>query len=224
MSSEPVGNSPRGPSSGNSHKERAAAAPVQQPQEREKVEKIVEGTVVTRKPPLWKRFARGMVADDVGNIGDYILVELIFPALKKTLFEIVTGTTERTLYGSRAGGRRTGGPGLGLRGDVGGIRHRYDKIEEEREPRRMMSRDARARHDFQEVILDSRSEAADVIDALMERIERYRSASVADLYDMLGVTGSFADRKYGWTSLFDAEVRQYHGGWLLDLPRPELLR
>lgn len=87
----------------------------------------------------------------------------------------------------------------------------------------MMSRDARARHDFDEVILDDRQEAVEVVEAMIDRVQRYRSASVADLYDYVGVTGSYADRNYGWTNLESADVRQHGTGWLLDLPRPEPL-
>lgn len=218
--SEPVGNSPRGAIPGNSHREREERAPAPQ-KEREKLEKIVEGEVIQRKQRWWKRFARGMIADDATSIGDFILVDVIIPTFKNTLRDIIVGTTDRSLYGAAAGPRRGGGPGYGLRGDVGGIRTKYNKLDEER-PR--MSRDAQRRHDFRDIILPNRSEAVDVIEGLIERVERYQAASVADLYDMLGISGSYADRNYGWTDLREANVRQYRGGWLLDLPQPDLLR
>lgn len=224
--SEPVGNSPRGGAiPGNSHKEREQNQQEAAEETREKAEKIVEGKVVTRKAPWWKRAARGMVAGDVQNIGDYILVDVLVPAAKNLIRDIIVGGTDRALYGTSVN-RGGVGPAFGLRGDVGGIRTKYDKMATggPGEPRRVMSRESQARHDFDEVTLSSREEAYLVVEELINRCVRYGAASVSDLYDMLGVTGSFMDRKWGWTDLSTANVRQHRGGWVLDLPRPEPLR
>lgn len=220
--SEPVGNSPRGPSiPGNSHKEREVALPKKEEEPREPVQKIVEGKVTTRKQPWWKRAARNMVAEDAQSVGDWILTDVIVPAAKNLILEIVIGSTERTLLG---GSRNRRGVRGGLRGEITGLRStRYDQMGPG-EPRRMLSRETRARHDFDEVVLDSRSEAIAVVEDLIARVIRYGAASVADLYDLVGVTGSFADQRWGWTDLSTADVRQSRGGWLLDLPQPEPLR
>lgn len=220
--SEPVGNSPRssmpGSLPGNSHKEREERAAEVEP--REKIEKIVEGKVVTRKQPWWKRVARGMIAEDAQHIGGYVIDDVLVPAMKNLVRDIIVGGTDRALYGASSRNRR--GPGFGLSGSVGGIRTKYDQMSGE--PRRMMSRESQARHDFDEVVLDSRSEAIAVVEELIARVSRYGSASVTDLYDLVGVTGSFADQRWGWTDLSTADIRQSRGGFLLDLPRPEPLR
>lgn len=216
--SEPVGNSPRD-IPGNSHKEREKARPqLLKPNEpsKEVATKIVEGKVVIRKQPWYKKALRGMVADDVQNVGDYILIDIIVPAFKNLLRDAAVGGIDRTLYGSGRQRDRS-------YSQNGGIRRRYEQMYEEPN-RRSMSREARARHDFDEIFLDSRDEALSVIDSLVERVERYGSASVGDLYDNLGVSGGWADRDWGWTDLRDAGVRQSRGGFLLDLPRPVPLR
>ncbi len=221
--SEPVGNSPRGAIPGNSHQERKSQerSDAKSEEPREKLEKVVTGTVTVSKAPWYKRFARNMVATDASTMREYVVMEILIPAFKTTVDEIVVGVTRNTLWGPDSRhGRRGGGGGHG-----GGIRTRYDKMgEDDRPGRRQMSYDARRSHDFNDIKLDSRSEAIDVIERLVERIGRYRQASVADLYDMLGITGSYADQNYGWFNLDDADVRQYRGVWLLDLPIPESLR
>jgi hypothetical protein len=215
--SEPVGNSPRsmGEVPGNSHKEREK----KEEETRDKPEKIVQGKVTTRKPPWYKRFARSMVADDATSIGDYIMSDVIVPAIKNLIADIVGQGTNRVLFGT-ARNRRTSVLG----GERQSLRTRYDRYSEDPGPRRMLSRESRARHDFNDVVLDSRTEAVEVVEALVLRVERYGSATVSDLYDYVGVTGSYADRAYGWTDLRTADVRQVPGGFLLDLPLPDLLR
>jgi hypothetical protein len=222
--SEPVGNSPRGTNiPGNSHKEREAL-----PKEgvlnkevapREPVEKIVEGKVVKSKQSLFKRMTRSLIADDAQSIGDFLIVDVVVPAIKNLIADTVKGGTDRVLFGqSRA--RRA----IGVGGESRSLRTRYDKYAEAGEPRRMMSRESRARHDFDEVRLDDRAEAIEVVETLIARVEKFGAASVSDLYDLVGVTGSYADQRWGWTDLREADVRQSRGGWLLDLPRPEPLR
>ena len=56
---------------------------------------------------------------------------------------------------------------------------------------------------------------------ILDRVQKYDFATVADLYDMLGETGEYTDNRWGWTDLSKADVIRVHQGYLLDLPRPE---
>lgn len=219
---EPVGNQPRSKPKadsgmaaiqGNSHKDRTAAS--KNVSEREPVEKIVEGKVMSRKPPLWKRFSRSMLAEDAGNVGEYILTDVIIPATKNLIVDMVGQSIERILFGTSRGRIRRSPLGMSLRDQVN-----YGKFSSDREPRRM-SREARARHDFNEIVLENRTEAIEVVEELINQIARYGAVTVATLYDLVGTTGSFADQRWGWTDLSTADVRQVPGGFLLDLPAPE---
>lgn len=232
--SEPVGNAPRNPGDipGNSHKERLKdptstplpAPGTVPPQKKEELTQITTSKGVVRKQAWYKRFGRSLIADDVTNIREWIMVEVVVPSIRNLLADSIKGSTDRVLYG-QARGR---GRGFGYQGGyVGGVerpglRTRYDKMADG-EPRKMLSREARARHDFDGVVLDSHAEAAAVIDALIHRVEMFGAATISDLYDLVGVSGSYADRNYGWTDLRTADVREYGGAWLLDLPATELL-
>ena len=76
----------------------------------------------------------------------------------------------------------------------------------------------RARLNFDDIILESRGEAEEVLSHLLELVENYGVASVADLYELVGITGSFTDNKYGWTNLSTASVSRVRDGYLLNLP------
>lgn len=81
-----------------------------------------------------------------------------------------------------------------------------------------MSRQARAAHDFDEIVLETRGDAEIVIEKLRDTLAQYDVVTVADLYDLVGITGSFTDNKWGWYNLRDARVSPVRGGYLLDLP------
>ncbi len=215
--SEPVGNSPRGDISGNSHKLRESA-PVAPP--REPVEKVVTGKVVIKKPPFWKRAARSMVADDVENVGEFLVTDVLIPQIKTLIFEMITQGSSKTLFGSAKNRRSI----VGERSSSGVStmkRTNYGGMSEER----TLPREARARHDFDPIKLETRAEATMVIDEMLLILGEYHRVSVADLYNLLGVTPGFTDQRWGWTNLDAADVRQIGGGYfLLDLPSPVQLR
>jgi hypothetical protein len=62
-----------------------------------------------------------------------------------------------------------------------------------------------------------------VVDNLFELVSRYESATVADLYELVGLNSTHTDHKWGWTDLHGAGVTRIRGGYLLDLPEPEPL-
>jgi len=88
-----------------------------------------------------------------------------------------------------------------------------------------MNDKARASHDFDQIVLETRGDAVNVLEGLISIVNHYGQVSVSDLYDLVGVSGSFADRRWGWIgSLDESDVRQVRGGFILDLPRPVELR
>lgn len=89
----------------------------------------------------------------------------------------------------------------------------------------MLSRQARVRHDFDEIVIPSRAEANEVLDQMFEFLSRYGVVKVFELYEMVGIRPDHTDHKWGWTSLPGAQVRTVKGGrgYLLDLPEPQPL-
>ena len=189
------------------------------PEEPKKVEKVIKGSVVTRKKTLSRRFVDIFFGDDVDSVSSYIMYEVLVPAVKDTLFDMIRGGTEMILFGESKGAarpRRSGG---------GGNRSyvHYDRVSYRDEWRREASPRNRSRHNFDEIVLESRTEAEDVRNNLVDLIEEYSIATVADLYDMVGIDRNYTDEKWGWDNLASSRVERVKGGWLVNLPRPILL-
>ena len=69
------------------------------------------------------------------------------------------------------------------------------------------------------IILSSRGEAESVLARMDELVYTYGLVRVADLYDLVGVTGDYTDNKYGWTSLRTATIVRVRDGYQIKLPR-----
>lgn len=197
--------------------------PRAKPTEEKKVEKVIEGSVVRRKKPLGRRFGELFVVGDSHSVGQYLVLEVIIPAIRDLVVDTVTQGVERSIFGesTRAPSRR--GPGQRPSHGPGGYVS-YNKTTA-RPSRQPMSRQARSSHDFDEIILPTRREAEEVLDRLSDMIEKYDSAAVSDLYELVGETPNFADENWGWfrDDFSRSGVSRVRDGYLLDLPKPTAL-
>lgn len=224
---DPVGNAPRNLEGGNSHKARAAAEAAAAPQPpREKLESVVKkGTVIQKKPNILKRTARSMVADDVQNVGDFVVTDILVPALRNLLYDVIVGGAGRTIFGTTQTRRPGMNPGLfGTAQNLKTAYHNASNPQASVAPQPGMSKQAQARFDFSEISLTDHSEAITIVEMLKMRVVEYGTASVADLYDLLGHTGAFTDQNWGWSDLSMAGVKQHRSGFVLDLPHPVPLK
>ena len=57
-----------------------------------------------------------------------------------------------------------------------------------------------------------------------EMMETYGQVRVADMYDLVGITGEYTDNNYGWTNIRNAEVVRVRDGYKIKMPRALPLR
>ena len=69
-----------------------------------------------------------------------------------------------------------------------------------------------------------RAEAEEVLDRMSEIIDTYGAVSVADLYDLVDVSGTYTDNNYGWDNLRNAEAVRVRDGYILKLPKITALK
>lgn len=196
--------------------------PVEKTVPEKNIEKITTGAVTKRKVPLGKKFMS--IFSGREGIWAYIALDILLPAAKDAIADSVSQGTEKALFGeSRSLSRR------GRRGSNGYVA--YNRMGQGalptrdgyREESRQLSRRNRATHNFEEIILETRGEAEQVVDALFELISKYEAATVEDLYELVGIPSEYTDKKWGWTDLRGAGVTRIRGGYLLDVPKPDPL-
>lgn len=194
----------------NSHKSRNIDK-----KEKPKPQKIVKNGVVQKKKTLGKKLAESFLGDDTKSVGQYMIYDVLIPAAKSTISDMVSGGMERLLFGEVRSDKSHRGKNKSYVS--------YASYYNNRDRETSSSQRSRNRYAFDDIILKSRGEAEEVISMLVDYIEDYGQATVGDLYDLVGVTSQFTDQKYGWENLSDAGVSRVRDGYLLDLPKPKLL-
>lgn len=177
---------------------------------KKKVEKVVKGKVKVKKKSEFQKFMGTFISEDAKNVKSYVFMDILVPTIKKALSDIVNDGISMILYGETGHGKKSSTAGRVS------YRNYYDRRDDDR------NRDTRATrsgYSYDDIVLDTRGEAEDVLTRMDELIETYEMASVADLYDLVGMTGNYTDNKYGWSNLRNAEVVRVRDGYLLKLPK-----
>ena len=205
---------------GNSNKEKEEKI-VYAPKEKN-ISQIVTGKVIKQKKSLGQKISETFFGDDTRSVSDYILQDVLIPAMKSTLSDMVGGGIEMLLFGER---RRSSTSNIYRDRDRSYVPYnRMSRRDDRRDDRFAMTRTARSRHDFDDIILETRGEAEDVLSHMVDLIQEYDNASVADYYELVGVDANFTDNNYGWTNLRDAFVERVRSGYSIRLPQPREIR
>ena len=183
-----------------------------QKENEKRAQKVVKGNVI-RKKNKSRTFMNEIISDDARNVKSYVFGEVLIPAIKKALADIVTDGINIILYGESRG--RSG------RSTVDRVSYSsYSKDNR-------YSRDTRAGlgsgYSYDDITLETRGEAQEVLDTMDEIMDSYGLVRVTDFYDLVGVTGSYTDNKYGWTNIASAEIVRVSDGYKIKLPRARVL-
>ena len=198
---------------GNSDKKRMN----QQEEPKKEIKKVASAT--KRKKSMAKKFKEAFVGEDGDDqsVADYILYDVLVPAAKNTISDMVTGGIEMILYGERRGSSRMNRNRGRSYVNYSGYSTRRDDDRARNGSR--VRRSARDRVYNDDIVVPTRGEAEQTIDSLLDIIDQYGSASIADLYSLTGIDSDFTDNSYGWTNLSTASVSRTRDGYILNLPR-----
>lgn len=174
------------------------------------IKRIVKGKVFKKKKSFGQSFSETFFGGDIASIGQYILYDVLIPSAKTVISEIVQSGIEMALFGEAKS--------RNIRRDKS---RSYVSYTDYSKPRHSSTIDTRRdRFRLDEIILEHRSDAEQVLDGLVDILDQYDAVSVADLYEMIGMESSHVHNKYGWENLSRAEVLRVREGYLLSLPRP----
>jgi hypothetical protein len=193
------------------------------PEEPKKIERVTSVEAVRRKKSLGKQFKSTFIEGNAKTAFEYMFTEVMVPAVRDMIFDALQSGIDKLIYGESR--RRRGVPSsYGPIGHVAYNRMGGPPRSDKPPSPRMLSRQARARHDFDGIEIPSRQEAEEVLERMFDILSRYGSVPVADLYELTGIQSSHVDHSWGWTDLRGSKaIRLRSGSYLLDLPDPEPL-
>ena len=183
------------------------------------VEAVVSGKVTRKKKSLGRRFVEIFFADgeSIQDIRTYLVEEVLVPAIKENIADAINGAVGMLFFGEAR--RRSGKSSRnGSRVNYGGY-FNSDDGGTRRERISRASRDRSSRASLDEFLFESRADAEQVRDEMLEMLDQYDQVTVADYLDLIGVSSEFTDHKYGWTDLGRMPIARGRGGYRLELPR-----
>jgi hypothetical protein len=189
--------------------------------ERKKLEPVVKGVTVKQKPSIFTKFKESFLGEGA-NVGEFVVYDILVPALRNTISDMGFGLIEMFFGTSRDRGRSSrvirdrGRSYIDYRGASSGRDRGRDR---DRDDYRDIDRRDRARHEFGNVLFDSRGEAEDVLARLVDLIQEYGEATVAAFYELSRIESTHADSNYGWTNLRDAYTDRVRNGYIIVFPQ-----
>ena len=178
-------------------------------QQREKVDKVIKGTAKIKQNKMHK-FADVFIAEDAKNVKSYILTDVLIPTIKNAIVDVVTNGVNMIFFGGTRPRDR------GSNASKISYSSYYDQ---RRYPDRRPIEISKPRYNYDEIVLESRGEAEEVLTRMCELIDTYQMVKVADLYDLVGISCDYTANNYGWTNLRNASIERVRDGYILKLPK-----
>lgn len=179
-----------------------------------KLNKIVKGNV-KKKSTASKTLTNEFVKEEPSYVRDYILGEVVLPAVKNLVADIINNAVSMFLFGETRGTDRRDRS----RYSTSSRRDAFEDRPRERRYRNNMRYD-----DFSHIVMESRSDALSVLNDLRDYIEDYGQVQVARFYELVGEDSQGVDNDYGWVNLDRAYVDSVRGGYIIEFPKARYLK
>ena len=183
-----------------------------QKEDLKKIERVTHGEVKFKKKSAFRQFFDQFVQEDGEKIKSYVCTEVLIPSIKQAISDIVTNSISILFYGDAGRTKRNVADRVSYRNYSNSYNSSYNQPQPQKHNAFM----------YENICYNSYAEATDVLDRMYEILDLYGVVSVSDLNQLVGITGSFTDNNYGWTTLnrTNSYIRGGRDGFELNLPRP----
>lgn len=175
-------------------------------------QKVVSGVAKTKKKSEVRKMADNFFSEDISRVKDYVLKDVLVPAIKDTISEMIKSGVDMMFFGESRHGKKSSTPASRI--SYTGFYNSGNSPK----PTRAQNL-SRSTYSYDDILFDNRGDAEAVLDQLCLLIDSYNWATVGDLYDLAGITGDYTSRNYGWMDLHTAKVVKVRGGYVIDLPK-----
>lgn len=180
------------------------------------IQKVVQGQVTVRKKGFFTKVKDAFIAEDFKTAMNGATERVIVPMIKRTFADAINNVVNILLFGGTADPNRWGSGTI-----FGGLSNTYRYTGQNINYSGLSKPASLPQNDiptYNEIVLADRLDAERVLDELSDIIDRYGSASIADLYQAVGLPTVTTQYNYGWRSMKGADAVGVRDGYLLKLP------
>lgn len=171
--------------------------------------------VVSSKESLGKKIVKEFFEDDIKDVKQYILWEKVIPGIKNLILDGLEKLFFKDVHRSRSG--RTGY-------DYNQSSYQYyykgSKGSNREEKKKSTFED---KVDCQNVVLDYREDAENLIRRMKQIIREDGEITVARMFDLIDCPSDYIDNNWGWDNERDIGIRRVSTGYLIDVREPKYL-
>jgi peroxiredoxin family protein len=174
------------------------------------IKQVTSGKAKIKRDP--RKLADVFIAEDVSNVKTYLFLDVLVPAVKKLFVDMIETAVNMFAYGTNAPKQSS----KAVKTSYSGY---YNSSSSSRKDYRVSNSDS----EYVSVLVDTRAEAEAAIFGCEELIDRYGMASIADFYDLVGITSKYTDYKYGWEDVKASTITRTREGYLIKMPKAKPL-
>lgn len=179
-------------------------------QDTKKIDYTAPKGKVTLKKSKMNSLGKSVIQGSITDAITLAFTELIIPAGRDLLFNVVTSVSQTLIYGESEPPSTSNGVN----------RIPYSSISNYNRVGRPTSRVQKIRQRPEDgFIFERKSDADTIIEELREACDSFGVVTVQALYEICDKTAPYTANKYGWMNLDDARVERTRDGYVLKLPR-----
>lgn len=189
-----------------------------------KVKKVVDkDDIVSTHKSLGEKFADTFINESVDDVKSWLISDVVVPGIKNTILDMLGmmffgGSDYSRGRSSRSYDRERVSYNSYY---SSGRRDRRDRDRDRRDRDDGPRRDGKV--DYKNIIFRDRHAAEDLVSEMHRRIDDFDQVSIAEMFDMMEVTGKYTDNNWGWTRKSDIGIRRVSNGYLIDVAEAEPL-
>jgi hypothetical protein len=206
---------------GNSFKQKQKRLEEEREQPK-KVQKVVKNKVRVKKQSELDKLVDTMFVGRASEIGESLISDILIPAFKQTVSNLVTNGISMLLYNEKDVKTYNSG---NIKRMNGSVITRTDYSTQSNNRVAYRQKGEIGGYTYPKVYFEDRLDADKVFANMQDQVERYDQVSVRAYCEMTGTQFSRIDEDYGWDKqdLVYARIRSTRDGWIINLPRPQRL-
>ena len=182
--------------------------------EKKEIKAVVNGKVTKKKKGIGSKIGAVLFDDNnVGDVKEYVIFDVIVPAVKNAISNAITGGIDMLLFGERRSDSSRFSDSRG-----------YTSYSSRSTSRRDSSRQSYRRpslFELDDILLPTKLDANSVIDNMFNILDEYGVVSVADYYALVGEPSNYQMNAWGWENLTNVYTqRTRNGEYKIVLPKP----